>query len=99
MSDIPPIVKPNMSGVDPHRRPPVRQVGASTPTRPSDKVEFSTQAQLKAQMLERLADMPPVRQDLVDRVKAEIEAGNYDTPDKIDAAFSGMAEDLGYSSV
>ncbi len=36
-----------------------------------------------------------VRQQLVDRVKAEIAAGVYETPEKLDKAAEGLARDLG----
>ena len=54
------------------------------------KVELSEHARL----LSKLAELPDVRQDLVDRVKAEIEAGTYDTADKIDALLDELARDL-----
>lgn len=56
-----------------------------------DSVEFSQMAQLLA----RLDSMPDVRQSLVDRVKSEIAAGTYVTPDKIEGAISNMVPDLG----
>ena len=47
-----------------------------------------------ARYLNLLASMPDVRQELVDRVRAEIETGNYETPEKIEAAIDELAEDL-----
>ncbi len=38
--------------------------------------------------------MPEVRRDLVDRVRAEIDAGQYETPEKLDAAVDRLLEDL-----
>ena len=35
---------------------------------------------------------PPIRQDLVDRVRKEIAAGTYDTPEKWDAALDRLLE-------
>ncbi len=37
----------------------------------------------------------PVRQDLVARVRQEISAGTYDTPEKLAAALDRLAERLG----
>ncbi|HVK14363.1 MAG TPA: hypothetical protein VM597_36825 [Gemmataceae bacterium] len=37
----------------------------------------------------------PVRQDLVARVRLEILAGTYDTPEKLSAALDRLAERLG----
>ncbi len=44
---------------------------------------------LKARM------MPDVRSDLVAQLRAEIEAGTYETPEKLDAAIEGLLADLG----
>jgi flagellar biosynthesis anti-sigma factor FlgM len=77
--------------------PTNRATGRSSPSAPptaqvrdSDKVELSQRAQL----LSRLAELPDVRQDLVDRVKAEIADGGYDTPDKVDQLLDELAHDL-----
>lgn len=54
-----------------------------------DSVEVSAAAQLLA----KLSDLPDVRKDLVDRVRAEIASGDYETPEKLDAAVDGLIED------
>ncbi len=56
----------------------------------SDRVEVSAAARL----LSRLGDLPEVREDLVARVRGEIEDGSYDTDDKIDAAINSLLEDV-----
>ena len=66
-----------------------RQLDAS-PVRTGDKVELSR----ASRFLSRLIGENPVRQDLVDRVKQEIAAGTYDTPEKIDAALEELLSDL-----
>ena len=57
---------------------------------PNDRVELSDAARL----LSRLSELPAVRQDLVDRVRAQIDAGTYETPDKIDATTAAVFEEL-----
>jgi hypothetical protein len=47
-------------------------------------------ARLKA----KLAQTPDVRQDLVDRVRAEIENGTYDTIEKVRAAAERLLAEL-----
>jgi hypothetical protein len=37
---------------------------------------------------------PDVRQDLVTRVRQEIQAGTYDTPEKLEAALDRLADRL-----
>ncbi len=64
--------------------------GAAGQARGSDQAQFSVAARL----LSRLDELPEVRSDLVARVKAEIEAGTYETEDKLDLAISELADDL-----
>ncbi len=91
MSDISPVGR---SAAAPASRPGRPNTAAPTaseaPARGGDKVEFSSTARL----LSQLAKLPDIRQDLVDRVKAEIEKGTYETPEKINGAIDGLLEDL-----
>ena len=47
-----------------------------------------------AKWIEKVRNLPEVRQDLVERVKAEIAAGAYETPEKLQIAAERMLEDL-----
>lgn len=90
MSDIAPLGRPTPSTYAPSTRParpPVAQPGVA---QGRDQADFSS----AAQMLSKLNSLPDVRQGLVDRVKGEIEAGTYETPEKLDAALRGLAEDI-----
>ena len=66
----------------------VARVGVEAPrlSRPGDRVELSDRALL----LSRLRELPHVRQGLIDQVRAAIERGEYDTPEKFDAAIEIM---------
>lgn len=57
----------------------------------SDRVELSRLAQL----LDQLRHLPDVRQDLVDRVRAAIAEGTYETPQKLELAISRLLEEPG----
>ena len=70
--------------------PPAGAGGGPPPTRP-DQVEISTIARL----LGTANKLPTVRQDEVDRLKAEIAGGRYETPQKIEKAVERLLEDLG----
>ena len=54
-----------------------------------DRVELSD----FARYLDMLRQLPDVRQNLIDRVKSQIDAGTYETDDKIDAAIENIARD------
>jgi anti-sigma28 factor (negative regulator of flagellin synthesis) len=69
---------------------PAKTQAKATPER-GDTVEISPEARLRSV----LAGIPDVRADLVARVKAEIQAGTYDTTDKLDKALDSLMDDLG----
>lgn len=87
MSDIPPVGRSSAAALD-----QVRQ--ANRPTAPTgsgaeakrDQVELSSQAQL----LSKIAELPDVRESLVVRVRSELAAGTYETPDKLEAAIDAL---------
>ncbi len=68
-----------------HHEPaaPVRTPGRE------DRVELSTHARFLARLAEN-----PIRADLVADVKARIEAGTYETDDKLDRAIEAMLSDF-----
>ena len=77
-----------------------RAAGSSGPQAPApahdrsetrgDRVELSQHARL----MDQLRQLREVRQDLVDRIKDEINAGAYDTDEKLEAAIEGLVADL-----
>jgi negative regulator of flagellin synthesis FlgM len=58
--------------------------------RPSDEVELSDRARLLGQ----LKTLPEIREDLVAKIRQQIEDGNYETQEKLEAAVQRMVEDL-----
>jgi negative regulator of flagellin synthesis FlgM len=88
----------NVSGINSTQSPrPIQP--ASTPktagpiastSQTSDTVEISQQARVAA----KLASLPEVRSDLVSRVKGEIQAGTYDTQDKLNTAIDRMLNEM-----
>ncbi|GEM_PF-5424379 len=57
--------------------------GSNRFDRDSDSVELSPTAQRLA-LLDRALNDPPMRQELIDQVRQQIESGRYDTNGKID---------------
>lgn len=58
--------------------------------RSTDRVELSDHARFLA----RLKDLPVVRADLVQQVRARIEAGAYDGEDVVEKSLDRIVEDL-----
>lgn len=93
MSDISPIGSPRVTDFGTGRAASRNATGAAAspgPGRGRDQVELSQQSQL----LSKLAELPDVRQDLVDHVRSQIAAGTYETPEKVDAAVNALAQEL-----
>lgn len=88
----------NINGIQPPVAPqpiePTGPVGAKGAIHElqnaSDVVEISTAGQLAA----KIAELPDIRTDLVERVKAEIAAGTYETPQRLEVTVNRLMEEL-----
>ena len=60
------------------------------PNQPVDQVQISLEAKLKS----LLSQVPEVRENLIERVRREIDAGTYLTEEKLDIAIERLLEDL-----
>lgn len=45
-------------------------------------------------LLGRLKELPGARKELVEQIKREIEAGIYETPERLEAAVEALMEEL-----
>jgi len=94
MSDISPvggegIARVRAPGRTEHTEPG-RAAHAKT-ARGEDQVEVSP----LAQYLRRLQELPSMRVDVIERVRADIDKGVYETPEKVDAAIDRLIEEEG----
>ena len=64
---------------------------ASDALSPVDQLDISHEADLAS----RLQDIPDIRADRVAAIRAEIEAGVYETDDKLDLAVSRLLDEMG----
>lgn len=90
MSDINPIARPQQTSLETVSKPKAYSADTQTPSRGGDTVELSEQARL----LSKLKQLPEVREGLIHSVQAQIEAGNYDTPERFDTAIDALIDDL-----
>ena len=47
-----------------------------------------------SEWIRRAQQLPPVRRELVERIKAEIAAGTYETPERLEAAIERLLKDI-----
>jgi len=58
---------------------------------PHDEVQISAMGQ----MLERLSQLPDVRQARIDQIKRELSLGTYETQHKLQGAVERLCEEIG----
>jgi negative regulator of flagellin synthesis FlgM len=56
-----------------------------------DEVNISDAARL----IEQAQQVPDIRQNRVDTIRAQIAAGTYETPDKLDSAIARLLDEIG----
>ena len=64
---------------------------ASNPAAGADEISISQEADL----LSKIGDIPDIRQERVDQIRAEITSGVYETDEKIDIAVSRLLDEIG----
>ncbi len=72
----------------PHRSPTANAV--SRPSQGVDELDISSEADFVSQV----RDLPEIRQDRVDSIRAQIQAGTYETSEKLDAALSRLLDEI-----
>ena len=82
---------PNVQRLQPTAKP-AAATSAAAPAKTGDRVELS--ADVRTAMLAKLKSAGDVRTDKVASIKAQIEAGTYETPEKMDAAIDQLLDDL-----
>ena len=79
------------SPVNPVRAPTeVKSGEPASALAPKDEVEISS----VGKMLDDISRTPGIREERIAQLKAEIEAGTYDTPEKMELALSRMLDQV-----
>lgn len=55
---------------------------------------FGRSAELRDRYLAKLREVPEIRQDLVSRIRREIQRGDYDTTERIEGALDAMGDEV-----
>lgn len=73
----------------PHRAPAASPPGASS-SFGVDELDISSEADFVSQV----HDLPDIRADRVAQIRAQIQAGVYETPDKISKALDSLLDEI-----
>ena len=69
---------------------------AAQPAAPiNDELQISSAAQDAARLVEQVNQIPDIRQERVNEIRAQIEAGTYETDDKIQTAVARLLDEIG----
>lgn len=73
---------------------------AASITNPTDQVDISTEAELNSQTVElvnqlEIQDLPEIRSDRVAQIREALEAGTYETQEKLDIAIDRLLDEIG----
>lgn len=74
----------------PHRTMAPQSTARSATTMGADQLDISREAD----MVSRLREIPDIRADRVADIRAAIEAGTYETPDKLETAVGRLLNEL-----
>ena len=74
----------------PHRAAGAQPAAQSGYTQGADQLDISREAD----MVSRLRDIPDIRADRVAEIRAAIEAGTYETPDKLETAVGRLLDEI-----
>ena len=75
----------------PHRLQSVQAEPATLDHSPVDQVDISPEAQL----IDQVNDIPDIRADRVSEIRAQIDAGIYETEEKLDIALGRLLDEIG----
>jgi anti-sigma28 factor (negative regulator of flagellin synthesis) len=76
--------------IEPQQVPARDSVGASELTSAGDRVEISEHAKL----LEKLSEIPSMRTEKIEELRRLIEAGEFETPERLAGAVDKLMEEL-----
>ncbi|MHB1036729.1 MAG: flagellar biosynthesis anti-sigma factor FlgM [Pirellulales bacterium] len=74
----------------PHAARLARPAAAPNPVAGGDELQISSQGQL----IERIHDLPDIRQDRVQQIRAEIAQGKYETEEKLNLAMERLLDEI-----
>ena len=75
----------------PHRTQPTEAAAQNQNVSGADQVDISHEAEL----LSRIHDVPDMRHERIAEIRAQIEAGVYETGDKMDIAVDRLLDEIG----
>jgi negative regulator of flagellin synthesis FlgM len=61
----------------------------------SGSIQDELQISDAGRLVDQVREVPDIRQDVVSRIRAQIAAGTYETPEKMDVALGRLLDEIG----
>jgi negative regulator of flagellin synthesis FlgM len=75
--------------------PHMSRLSASQASSQSAAIQDELQISEAGRLVDQARELPDVRQDLVNRIRSQIAAGTYETPDKMSVALDRLLDEIG----
>jgi negative regulator of flagellin synthesis FlgM len=85
----------HLHGPQPISAPHTSRVSQPVSRPESAPIQDEVQISDAARLVEQVQQVPDIRQDRVDAIRAQIAAGTYETPAKLDIAVSRLLDEIG----
>jgi negative regulator of flagellin synthesis FlgM len=85
----------HLHGAQPIGPPHATRVSRSAASDSAGPIQDELHISDAGRAAEQLGNIPEIRQDRVDSIRAQIAAGTYDTPEKLDIALDRLLDEIG----
>ncbi len=75
--------------------PHTSRLSTSQASGQSASIQDELQISDAGRMIDQMQEVPDIRQDLVNRIRSQIAAGTYETPDKLGVAMDRLLDEIG----
>ncbi len=85
----------HLHGAQPINAPHSSRMTNGQPASQASPIQDELQLSNAGQLIDKVHDLPEIRQDRVDQIKAQIADGTYETEEKMDVALGRLLDELG----
>ena len=85
----------HLHGAQPIGSPHAARIDRPASTPSSGPIQDEVQISDAARLLDKVNDLPAIRQDRVNQIRQQIAAGTYETPEKIEIAMERLLGEIG----
>ncbi len=75
--------------------PHTARLSTSQASGQSASIQDELQISDAGRLMDQMQEVPDIRQDLVNRIRSQIAAGTYETPDKLGVAIDRLLDEIG----